>query len=109
LWSKFTTMTMFEQAQQDFKAGKLKVPHVSVGGLPIDYFNYQLATHKFNLGLMAKGLTFRNISFTQIKKYYGLKGKSAKDCLEQFDAIFTEYKEKFALELKEAMLKAQLN
>ena len=102
-------MTMFEKAQQDFKAGKLKVPHISVGGLPIDYFNYQLAVHKFNLGLMAKGLTFRNVKFTDIKKYYGLKGKGASDCLEQFEQIFADYKEKFALELKEAMLKAQLN
>ena len=58
----------------------------------INYFGYQLATHHFNMKLMAKGMTFRGIKFTDIKKYYGLKGRSAKDCLEQFEKIMNDYK-----------------
>lgn len=90
-------MTQFEQAQEAVKAGKLNTPNVSMGtetGVKqIDYFGFQLATHHFNMKLMAKGMAFRGITFTQIKKYYGLKGRSAADCLEQFEAIMNKYKE----------------
>jgi hypothetical protein len=41
---------------------------------------------------MAKGMKFRNITFTQIKKYYGLKGRTAADCLPQFDQLMENYK-----------------
>lgn len=77
-------MTPFEQAIQDVKDGKLTAPNVSVGAKPIDYFKYQLATHKFNLSIMAKGMSFRGIKFTDIKRYYGLKGRSAKAALPEF-------------------------
>ena len=46
---------------------------------------------------MGAGMKFRGITFTQIKKYYGLKGKSAKDCVPQLEQIFTEYKEKLGV------------
>ena len=85
-------MTPFEQAQEQVKAKTLKTPQVSAGGKEVDYFGYQLSVHKFNLSLMAKGMTFRGIKFTDIKKYYGLKGKSAKDCLPQFLEIMENYK-----------------
>lgn len=85
-------MTPFEQAQADVKSGKLKTPQVSVGAKQVDYFGYQLSVHKFNLSLMAKGMTCRGITFTQIKKYYGLKGRSAKDCLPQFLELIENYK-----------------
>jgi len=88
-------MTPFEQAQEDVKNKKLTTPSVTVGAKPIDYFGYQLATHKFNLSLMAKGMKFRGIKFSDIKHYYGLKGRSAKDCLEQYEKIMADYKEKF--------------
>lgn len=87
-------MTPFEQAQEDAKAGKLSTPRVSYGAKNVDYFGYALATHHFNLKLMAKGMTFRGIRFTDIKKYYGLKGRSAKDCLEQYEKIMNDYKAK---------------
>jgi hypothetical protein len=77
-------MTPFEQAIQDVKDGKLTAPSVFVGSKPIDYFKYQLTTHKFNLSLMAKGMTCRGIKFTDIKRYYGLKGRSAKAALPEF-------------------------
>ena len=85
-------MTPFEQAQEQVKTKTLQAPQVSAGGKEVDYFGYQLSVHKFNLSLMAKGMTFRGIKFTDIKKYYGLKGKSAKDCLPQFLEIMENYK-----------------
>jgi hypothetical protein len=36
----------------------------------------------------------RGITFTQIKNYYGLKGRSAADCTAQFETILSEYKAK---------------
>lgn len=84
--------TQFEQAKQMVKAGTLKTPSVSAGGKQLDYFGYQLAVHHFNLKLMAKGMKCRGIKFTDIKKYYGLKGRSAGDCLEQFEAILADHK-----------------
>jgi len=91
-------MTPFEQAQQQVKNGTLQTPSVSAGKGNIDYFGYQLSVHHFNLKLMAKGMKFRNITFTQIKNYYGLKGKSAKDCLPQFEEILNNYKKQLVVD-----------
>ncbi|MFA5300892.1 MAG: hypothetical protein WC389_22095 [Lutibacter sp.] len=90
-------MTPFEEAQEKVSKGLLVTPSVVANGKPIDYFAFQIATHHFNLKLMAKGMTFRGIKFTDIKRYYGLKGRSAKDCLAQFEAIVEDYKRKFGL------------
>jgi len=86
-------MTQFEQAVEAANRGELQTPSVSVGNKKINYFGYQLATHHFNLKLMAKGMKFRGIKFTDLKNYYGLKGRSANDCLEQFEKIMADYKE----------------
>jgi hypothetical protein len=85
-------MTQFEEAQEQVRQGLLKAPNVSTAEGNIDYFGYQLAVHHFNMKLMAKGMKFRGIKFTDIKKYYGLKGKSAKDCLLQFEEVMEKYK-----------------
>ena len=85
-------MTKFEQAQEDVKNGKLKTPSVSSGAKNIDYFGYQLSVHKMNLSLMTKGLQSRGIKLKDLKDYYGLKGRTAKDCLPQFLEIFDKYK-----------------
>jgi hypothetical protein len=85
-------MTPFQQTLQQVREGKLKTPKVSSGNKDIDYFVYQLSTHKFNLKIMASGMKFRGVKFTDLKKYYGLKGRSAKDCLEEFEQIITDYK-----------------
>jgi len=84
--------TPFQQALQGAINGTLKTPEVSMGENRIDYFGYQLAVHKFNLSLMAKGMKFKNITFTQIKKYYGLKGRTAFECLPQFIQLMDNYK-----------------
>ena len=86
-------MTDFQTAQQQVSEGNLKTPLVNANGKKIDYFGYQLSVHHFNLKLMAKGMTFKGITFTQLKKYYGLKGRSASDCLAQFETILQGYKD----------------
>lgn len=85
-------MTPFEQAQQQVREGKLQTPSVSMGSKAIDYFGYQLSVHHFNLKIMSRGMTCRGIKFSDIKRYYGLKGRSASDCLAQFEKIVADYK-----------------
>ena len=86
-------MTPFQQALLDHSDGKLQVPTVSTATGDINYFGYQLAVHKYNLSIMAAGMQCRGITFTQIKKYYGLKGRTAKDCLGQMDQLISNYKQ----------------
>lgn len=93
-------MTPFEQAVEQVKAKQFNAPTVIAHGKAINYFGYQLATHHFNLKLMARGMTFKGIKFTDIKNYYGLTGRSAKECLPQFEKVMADYKEKLAKEQK---------
>lgn len=86
-------MTKFEQAQEAVKNGKLTTPSVSVGAKEVDYFGYQLAVHKYNLSIMASGMSCKGTKLKDLKDYYGLKGRTAKDCLPQFIEIFDKYKE----------------
>ena len=86
-------MTQFEIALQQVEAGTLAVPSVSYGGKDVNYFGYQLAVHHMELKLLAKGMRLnRNSKLKPIKDYYGLKGRTAADCLPQFEAIFEKYK-----------------
>jgi hypothetical protein len=85
-------MTNFEQAVAQAKEGKLKTPSVSYGGEKMDYFGYQLASHKFTLNVLSSGLKMRGVKLKDIKDYYGLKGKTAKECLEQFNIIQENYR-----------------
>jgi hypothetical protein len=82
----------FDQVQQKAKAGEIQLPKVNFEGKDISFIKYQLAVHKYNLSLMACGIQSRGITFTQIKKYYGLKGRTAKDCLPQLTALVEYYK-----------------
>jgi hypothetical protein len=86
-------MTPFQQALLDHSDGKLQAPTVSTAAGDISYFGYQLAVHKYNLSIMAAGMQCRGITFTQIKKYYGLKGRTAKNCLGQMDQLINAYKQ----------------
>jgi hypothetical protein len=85
-------MTQFEQAVQQAREGKLQTPVVHQWGKPIDYFFYQLSTHHFSLKVMASGMTCKGVKLGDIKRYYGLKGRTAKDCLPQFEKIMADYK-----------------
>ena len=84
-------MTPFETAIQQAKAGELRTPTVSTSNGNIDYFGYQLAVHKFNLSLMAKGIGSRGIKLKDLKQYYGLKGRTAADCLPQFIQLMERF------------------
>ena len=85
-------MTKFEQAVQAVKDGKITTPSVSNGSTPIDYFGYQLAVHKFDLNILAIGLKKKGVKLKDLKDYYGLTGKSAKECVPQLKAIIDKYK-----------------
>lgn len=97
-------MSPFEKNVQKADVDALQLPSVSVGNKKISFFLYQLATHHFNLKIMASGMKFRNINFTDIKRYYGLKGRSAKDCLGQFEKIMADFKAKYEKEKIQAAL-----
>ena len=84
--------TPFQQALQQVKDGTLQAPKVSVSGGEIDYFGYQLTVHKHNLKIMSIGMKIHGVKYTDIKNYYGLKARSAKDGLAEFEKIFSEYK-----------------
>lgn len=84
-------MTQFEMAVAQAEMGTLELPSVQYGSNPIDYFWYQLRVHHFNLKLMAKGLKFRGVKLSDMKAYYGLKGRSAADCLPQFEQIIAKF------------------
>jgi hypothetical protein len=85
-------MTQFETAIAQAEMGELQTPSVSYGKTAIDYFWYQVSVHHFNLKIMASGMKCRGIKFTDIKKYYGLKGNCAKKCLAQFENVVTRYR-----------------
>ena len=92
MYSKLLTMTPFEKAVAAALNGELATPSVAVGNDQIDYFYYQLAVHKHNLHVLAIPLKMRGVKLKDLKNYYGLKGKTAKDCLPEFEAIFQAYK-----------------
>lgn len=80
-------MTPFEQAV----LSKAKTPDVYVDGGKVDYFQYQLAVHKMYLSLMAKGIQNSQVKLKELKNYYGLKGRTAAQCLEQFITLINNY------------------
>ena len=102
-------MTQFESALQQVLGGTLKTPSVTYGNKDVDYFTYQLSVHHFNLKIMASGMLCRGIKLKDIKVYYGLKGKSAKDCLIEFEAILAEYKAKYPIRQLAKVESVQLN
>jgi hypothetical protein len=86
-------MTQFQQTMLATENGTMQVPTVSTSTGTIPFAGYQLATHVYSLKIMALGMKMRGVTFTQIKKYYGLSGKSAKDCIPQLEQIQKTYRE----------------
>lgn len=41
---------------------------------------------------MTKGIKSRGVNLTSLNRYYGLKGRTAKDCLPRFLEIMEDYK-----------------
>ena len=85
-------MTQFQQSMLATEEGSQRVPTVIFEGQEIPYAGYQLAVHIYALKIMALGMKMRGITFTQIKKYYGLSGKSAKECLPHLQALQEMYR-----------------
>jgi len=86
-------MTQFQQSLLATENGSQRVPTVHTEGGTIPFAGYQLATHIYALKIMALGMKMRGVTFTQIKKYYGLTGKSAKECIPQLEQIQNAYRE----------------
>jgi len=80
-------MTQFEKVMESANAGNLQTPKVSIGQTNVPYFAYQVSVHYFNLKLMSKGLQVRGLRLKDLKDYYGLKGRTASDCLPQMESI----------------------
>ena len=77
----------FNQLKSQVEAGTAKVPTVSVNGGEISFLAYQLSVHVYALGMMSLGMKYPGVTFKEIKEYYGLKGRSAKDCIDQLKTI----------------------
>ena len=85
-------MTQFQQSMLAAEQGQQQVPTVVFEGQTIPFHGYQLATHIYALKIMALGMKMRGVTFTQIKKYYGLKGRTAKECLPQLQQMQEMYR-----------------
>lgn len=87
------TITPFWQAVHDAETGKLNTPSVGMQGGKIDYFQYQLAVHRFELRLWEKGLKpRRQWKVGDLKKYYGLTGNDRETLTKQLDEVIELYK-----------------
>jgi len=87
-------MTQFQQTMLAVENGTMQVPTVSTSEGTIPFAGYQLATHVYALKIIALGMKMRGVTFTQIKKYYGLKGKSAKECISQLEQVQQAWRER---------------
>jgi hypothetical protein len=86
-------MTQFQQTMLATENGTMQVPTVHAEGGTIPFAGYQLAVHVYALKIMAAGMKMRGVTFTQIKKYYGLHGRTAKECVPQLEQIQKTYRE----------------
>ena len=84
-------MTPFQKAVHEYHEGRLKTPDVTVGSGKIDYFAYQLASHKAVLKTMSAGIKYRYLKLKDLKYYYGLKGRTAKACYDEFVTLIDNY------------------
>jgi len=87
-------MTQFQQSMLATENGTMQVPTVSTSEGSIPFAGYQLAVHVYALKIMAAGMKMRGVTFTQIKKYYGLTGKTAKECVPELQKIQKIYSER---------------
>lgn len=78
-------MTPFQQAVLQVQNGTLKTPSVNYNSKEINYFSYQINVHYYYLKLMAVGIGNKQVKLKDLKNYYGLKGKTAKDVLADFE------------------------
>jgi hypothetical protein len=91
-------LTPFEEAVQAVANGEINTPTVSVGSKNVDYFRFQFASHMFYMGIFASGMKARNISLKTLKTYYGLRSKSAMDCLAELKLLQIKFNEEWLQE-----------
>lgn len=85
--------TQFTKAVAAAAEGSLETPKVFVeNGSEVDYFWYQLCVHQYNLRILATGMSMRGVKLKDLKGYYGLKGRTAKDCLFELEQLMAQYK-----------------
>lgn len=78
-------MTKFESTIQQIESGTLQPPKVIMQHGEVNYIWYQINVHLYYLKIMASGLKVRNVRLKDIREYYGIKGRTAK---ELSDALF---------------------
>ena len=89
-------MTPFETVLVKLEIGIVKAPIVSFEGKNVNPVIYQLASTKFQLSIASKGMIpHRGWRLKDTKNFYGLKGRTAEDCLKDFmENIFNVYMDK---------------
>jgi hypothetical protein len=93
-------MTQFENDVQLNRDGKKPIPVVLYGQHELDYFMYVLLTHRFLLQLRTKGIKDKSKStlLKDIRQYYGLQSRSAKNMLIELQDIISQYQLLLAIE-----------
>lgn len=81
----------FKQALQRVADGTLNPPKVFYGDKQIDPVVYQLIVHKYYLGILAAGMKTKQVNLKYFKDFYELKGRTAKDIMPGFMAIYHEH------------------
>jgi hypothetical protein len=81
-------MIPFEQVKIEIANGTKRLPSIMMNGKNINPVIYELTVHKFYLSLMAKGISNRQVKLSYIKKFYGLKGRTAAEVLPGFMRIY---------------------
>ena len=84
-------MTQFQESMLAVEEGQQQVPTVIFEGKEIPFHGYQLAAHVYALKIMALGMKMKGVTFTQIKRYYGLRGSSSKECAVELQKIQEAY------------------
>jgi hypothetical protein len=78
-------LTPFQKAVLGVPSGTYTPPSVNYEGKNINYFAYQISVHHYYLKLMAVGIANKQVKLKDLKNYYGIKGKTAKDVLADFE------------------------
>ncbi len=79
--------TPFQQQIEDFDNCKKQPPSVNYQGKDIPFVFYQVNVHYMQIKLMAQGIHFRGIQLKDFKSFYGLKGRTIKQCKEELEEI----------------------
>lgn len=88
---KAENLTPFENSIIELNNGNLQTPKVYTNGKQINYPMYMILVHHFNLKIFASGMTMRGMNLKTLKNYYGLKKRSAKECLIEFEQLMLFY------------------